>query len=371
MDERKAIIRELEGKKRADTDARSRLLEGLGEVLIRKLEQDNFYSEAIGGILTEYHGQQDEIAAAAETIKTLEADALRLKEFDDTIVAKEGESTRLTKEFAEACTHLGKALRQTDIFDNLYREQEELLLAKIDEQEQKARDLQEREGGVLAWLGKNAQIAVSKALLLKNRSALQKLYRSAGEQFFASDAASDDPPLALDEEAAAVARSASALKGDLDTLNAELAVLKAERRKLADTFGAEGSPSRRIQANQKRIAVIREGFPALYQRLGLLSANSPGKEALAPVFSDEDKTVLEKAASHQNAIDQNELKLKKVKAEINIDSEKAEIEKIKKAIMHQRNKIAAATEEIGELEKQIGDCEQSIEELKKFLKENE
>ncbi|MCL2602692.1 MAG: hypothetical protein FWD91_07770 [Treponema sp.] len=371
MDERKAIIRELEGKKRADTEARSRLLEGLGEVLVRKLEEGNFYSQAIGGILTEYHEQQNEIATAAEAIKTLEADALRLKELDNAIAAKEGESGRLTKEFAEACAHLGKFLRQTHIFDHLYREQEELLLSKIDEQEQKARDLQDREGGVIAWLGKNAQIAVTKALLLKNRSALQKLYRSAGEQFFAADASADDPALALDEEAAAAARSASALKGDLDSLGAELAVLKAERRKLADIFGAEGSPSRRIQANQRRIAAIREGFPGLYQRLGSLAENSPGKEALEPVFSDEDKAVLEKAAFHQSAITQNELKLKKVKAEIDIDSEKAEIEKIKKAITHQRKKIAAATEEIGELEKQIGDCEQSIEALKKFLKENE
>jgi len=371
MDERKAVIRELEGKKRADTDARSRLLEGLGEVLIHKMEAGHFYSQAIGGILGEYHEQRNEIASAAEAIKTLEAENQRLKELDDSITTKEGESARLTKEFAEACTHLGKALRQTDIFDNLYREQEETLLTKINEQEQKARELQEREGGVLAWLGKNAQIAVAKALLLKNRSALQKLYRSAGEQFFAEDEDAGARALALDEEAAAAARTASALKAALDSLGAELAVLKAERRTLADTFGGEGSPSRRIQVNQKRINVIKEGFPALYQRLGSLAVHSPGKEALEPVFSDEDRAVLEKAASHQLAIDQNDLKLKKVKAAMSIDSEKAEIEKIKKAIMHQQNKIDAATREIGELEKQIGECEQSIEDMYLFLKENE
>ena len=367
MDERKAVIRELEGKKRADSDARSRLLEGLGEVLIHKIEEGDFYSQAIGEILADYHGRHKEIADAADANKALETDNLRFKELEDTIASKEGESGRLTKEFAEVCAHLGKALSQTRAFGDMYREQEQTLLAKIDEQEQKTRDLQEREGGVLAWLGKNAQIAVSKALLLKHRSALHKLYRAAAEQFLAAGANTD----ALDEEAVEATHAATTLKATLDSLTEELSALKGERRKLTDAFGAEGSPSRRIQANQKRVAVIKEGFPALYGRLGALAAESPGKEALAPVFSAEDSALLVKAAAIQSSIDLSELKLKKVRAEISIDDENAEIEKIKKAIAHQRGKIAAATEEIGELEKQIGECEQTIEELKNFLKENE
>ncbi|MCL2601845.1 MAG: hypothetical protein FWD91_03430 [Treponema sp.] len=367
MDERKAVIRDLEEKKRTDTDARNRMLEELGEVLIGKLNDGHFYTEAIGAIFAEYDEFKKEIAGAEEAIKALEADNLQMKELDDTISSGEAKHSQLTKELSEVCGVLGKALSQTQVFGDSNREQEQALLVKIDEQEQKTRELQEREGGVFAWISKNAQIAVAKAQLLKSRTAVQKLYRGVAEQFLADGANTD----AIDAEAAELARSTAALKNSLDELGANLADWKLQRRKLADAFGAEGSPSRRIQANQKRIAFIKEGFLALYRKLGALAAVSPGKEALVEVLSAEDNAVLEKAAARQSAIDVTELRLKKVRAEIGIEEENAEIEKIQKAISHQRGKIAAATEEISEFEKQIGECEQNIQDFKKFLTENE
>ena len=373
MDERKNIIRELEEKKRTDTEARNRLLEGLGESFILRLEEAGSSLsppglESIGEILAEYRGLRNEIANSNDTIKSLEADSLKLKELDDNISAKEGEISRLTKDFAEACTRLGKALlgAQLGDFAESYRRQEETLLAKIDEQEQKTRELEEREGGVLAWLGKNAQMAVSKALVLKNRSALQKVYRGAGEQYFAAK-----PAAALDGEAAAAALSAEDIKGRLDTLADDFYVLKGDRRKLADAFGAEGSPSRRISGLQKRIASVKEEFPGLYFRLGSLATKSEGREALSAILNDEDSAVLERAAFHQGMVAERELKIKKVKATISIDNEKAEIEKIKKSIAAQRGKIAAANKEISDLEKQIEEAEQNIEGLKTILEENE
>ena len=369
MDERKSIIRELEEKKRTDTESRNRLLEGLGQALIQRMEEDGSFSESIGGILAEYRGLQNEIADSAETIKSLEAESLRLKDLDDNISAKEGETSRLTKEFAEACTRLGNALLGVNGlggFADSYRQQEETLLAKIEEQEQKTRELEEREGGVLAWLGKSAQMAVAKALVLKNRSALQKVYRGAGEQFFISK-----PNETLDGEAAEAAMNAEDIKRHLDSLADDLVVLKGERRKLTDAFGTEGSPAKRISGLQKRIMSIKDEFPGLYLRLGSLAAKSEGREALAPVLNEEDKAALERAAFHQGMAEERELKIKKVKASISIDNEKAEIEKIKKAIANQRQKIAAANGEIAIMEKQIEEAEHTIEELNTFLGENE
>ena len=369
MDERKSIIRELEEKKRADTEARNRLLEGLGETLIQKMEDGGSFSESAGGILAEYRAQRNEIATSTDTIKSLEAESLRLKELDDTISTKEGETSRLAKEFGEACTRLGKALLTVQFsgdFISLYRQQEDNLLAKIEEQEQKTQELEEREGGVLAWLGKNAQMAVSRALILKNRSALQKVYRSAGEQFFVARPAEN-----LEGEAAEAAGNAEEIKGQLDSLADDLAILKGERKKLTDAFGTEGSPSRRISALQKRIALVKEEFPVLYLRLGSLAAKGEGKEALASVLDGEDKAILDRAALHQSSVEEREQKIKKVKASISIDNEKAEIEKIKKAIANQRHKIAVANEEISELEKQIQEAEHNIDELKTFLGESE
>jgi len=368
MDERKSIIRELEEKKRADTEARDRLLGGLGETLIKKMEEGGSFPESAGGILAEYRGLRNEIAVSGDTIKSLEAEGLRLKELEDGISAKEGELSRLTKDFVEACTRLGKALLGAGLgdFAASYRQQEDVLLAKIEEQEQKSRELEEREGGVLAWLGKNAQLAVSKALVLKNRSALQKVYRSTGEHYFTSK-----PPGTLEGEAAEAAANAEGIKGRMDALADDLAILKGERKKLTDAFGVEGSPPRRIGALQKRIAVVKDEFPGLYLRLGALAAKPEGKEALVSVLDGEDRAVLERAAFYQGTIEERELKIKKVKASISIDNEKAEIEKIKKAITNQRHKIAAANGEIAELEKQISEAEHNIDELKLFLDENE
>ena len=368
MDERKTIIRELEEKKRANTEARGRLLEGLGEALIQRMGEEDTFPATAGEILTEYRRLRKEIADSAETIKGLEADILRLKELEDEISAKEEENSRLTKEFGEACTRLGKELLSGQgfyDFADTYRRQEEALLAKIDEQEQRTRELEEREGGVLTWLGKNAQMAVSKALMLKNRSALQKLYRSVGELYFSSR-----PEEALEGEAVEAARNAEEIKGRLTSLALALSVLRGERRTIGDAFGADGSPSRRIHGLQKRIAFAKEEFPGLYFRLGSLAVKSDREEALTPLMKDEDDAVLEKAVSYQKMINEAELKIKKVKAAISIDNEKAEIEKIKKAIANQRQKISAANNEIADLEKQIGESEQSIEELEAFIKEN-
>ena len=377
MDERKSMIRGLEEKNRADADTRSRLLEGIGEALLQKIEGEGSSPEAAAEIVAEYRGLQKEIADSGDSIKSLEAESRRLKDLDDDIAAKEGEASRLAKEFAEACVRLGKAILIAPGFGGFadpYRQQEETLLAKIEEQEEKARDLEERSGGVLAWLGKNAQMAVAKALLLKNRSALQKVYRSAGEQFFAAspveaaDGEAGEPaPLFEQEEAA---RNAEETKERLDSLADDLLALKGERRKISDVFGVEGSPARRINGLQKRIACIRGEFPGLHLRLGSLAAASGGKEALGSLLTEDDAAVLERAARCQQAINETDLKIRKLKAAISIDSEKAEIEKAERAIAVQRNKIAAANEEIAELEKQIDDAEHTITELKAFIQES-
>jgi len=369
MDERKIIIRELEEKKRLHTEARGRLLGELGEALIGRCGEDGLLPEPAGAVLAEYRGFQREIADSNAVIRSLEADTARLKELEDGISAKEGEESRLSKELWDALARLGKALLGAGGFEDFtasYRHQEESLLAKINEQVDKTKELVEREGGVFVWLGKNAQIAVYKTLLAKNRSSLQRVYRSVGEQFFVVK-----PDAALDGEAAEAAQNAEALRESLALLTVELSLLKGERRKIGETFGAEGSPSRRIEGLEKRIAFVKEEFPGLYLRFGSLAVHESGRESLASLMRDEDGAVLENAASHQVMVDDAEKKIKKTRASISIDNEKAEIEKIAKAIAHQRQKIAAANDEITDLEKQIGEADARIEELKTFIKENE
>ncbi|MDR0512560.1 MAG: hypothetical protein LBG93_05605 [Treponema sp.] len=366
MDERKVKIRELEGKNNSNLEANKRLLQGLGESLIQRQGEDDTLPGDSGGILAEYRGLQKEIADSNAAIENLQAESLTLKNLDSEIHAKESESSGLAKEFGDACVMLGKSLLASRLADEPYHQQEGSILAKISEQEQKVSELEEREGGVLSWIGKSAQIAVAKALLLKHRSALQKVYKGAGEQFF-----SERPNEVLSGEPADAAIAGEEIKERISVLEDEITSLKKERRVITDSFGVEGAPAKRIQTHQKNITDTEKKFSALFLQLGSFAAKSEGAGELSSFLTAEDNAVLERASYMLSAIAENEVKIQKLKAEINIDVSVAEIEKTKKAISNQRQKIDSANAEIADLEKHIRDEEEVIAELKAFIKGNE
>ena len=383
MDERKRTIRELEEKKQADTEARNRLLEGLGETLFQRVVDGEFFPEtdkiaaaadspapkiSANGLAAEYRRLQKEINDSVDMIKSLEADTLRLKELEEQIFSREEEFSLLNKEFGECCTRLGSLLLGEEGFDefaDFYRQQEEALLSKINEQEHKIMELNEKEGGVFAWLGKNAQMVVAKALLVKNRSALQKVYNSAGEKFLSTGL-----EVTLSGETAESSGKAAGLRERLSSLTAALAGLKKERREMGDLFGSEGSPSRRIDGLENHIAHIKGELPGVCLRFGSLAADADGRKDLTSVIREEDGMILAQAEIIGSRITEGELEIQKIKTTINIDNEKAEIEKLQKAITGQQQKIAAANEAILDLEKQIEESERCIEEMNTFLEEN-
>lgn len=377
MDERTNTIRNLEAKKLADIKARNRLLEGLGEALFQRIGEGEPFgggdtpgggapeAETPAGILSEYRGLQKEIAVSGDTIKSLESEVSRLKELEGAASVKEEEKTRLDAELEDAYAEIGKGLIEDPDFHDtsgVVRQQEENLLARIDEHERKLEDLETKEGGIFAWLGKNARMTVSKTALSKNRAALQKLYRAVGEKFLAANR----PELASGENAFAAGR-AGELKERTALLAADISGIKAECRKIGEAFGADGSPSRRINGLEKHITQTRGKFPAVNLRMGAFAAGDGGREPLSAFLRDEDAPVLEDAARIKTGIEETELAVEKIKAAIRIDDEKAEIEKRKKAIGAQRQKITAANEAITEHEKSIAETERRIEELRVFI----
>ena len=377
MDERKNNIRELEEKNSADSEARKLLLEGLGETLISRIgEEEPFRGKAgtipgvdtPGAVLEEYRQLQKEIAESSGIITSLEADSLKLKELEAVISEKEKELSRFEKEREEVNANLGKLLLPDPEFENLAgssKQQEENLLAKIEDLEKKLEDLGEQGKGFLAWLGKNAQMAVSKNLLQRNRSSLQRLYRSIGAKFL-----SVEQEKTLDGEAAETLEKARELREQTGAIDAELTQLKGERKKITDLFGVEGAPSRRITALEKRIAYVKGLFPGIYLKFGSLAAENTWTEVLSPFINKDDSEVLEKAELINSKIAERELGIRKINAAISIDKKKAEIEKLTKAIEGQKEKIQFAGEAITGYEKQIAQTEQQIEELKTFLQKN-
>ena len=369
MDEGKNKIRDLEEKKSSDTKTRNQLLEGLGEAIFRRIgDGEPFTNEAAdapGFMLTEYRKLQKEIDESNELIKTLEKEVLRLKELEETIFAKEKEKSGLEDELEGVYADLGKALLQTpDFLDStgLASRQEEALLDRINEHELKLEELEKRDGGILAWLGKSAQMTVSKTVLAKNRSALKQLYRTTGEKFLFSKSVES-----LDGETAISAGKIMELKELLSSLAEDLSSLKGERRRIGEIFGVEGSPSRRIQGLEKHIAHVKGRYPGVYISMGLLAADETGAGSLSSYISTDDTPILEKAGLLKTQIAKYQLEIEKVKAALNIENEKAAIEKMQKGIKGQQLKISVAQEIIADFEKQIAETEQRIEELKAFL----
>jgi len=370
MDERKSVIKELEEKKKTLAEERNRILQGLGEALLRRIGDEEPFSDSQvgspGAVLLEYRRMQKEIGDSNAAIRSLELDILRLKELEERISAIESEQSLLKGELAAVHTSLGMAVLKAPDLNNttvLLKSQEKDLLAKIEEHEKALEELEEQEGGIFSWLGKNARTAVEKALLSKNRSDLEKLYLRAGGEFLST---------AMEEELSGEdfvkdAEKAMGLKGRMSSLTDELLSLKEERRKIGGGLGTESYPAHRIKGFEKRIAQITKEFPAVYLRLGMLAAASGGKETFASFMNEDGPAVLEKAEAISLQIAEEELSIRKINAAIRIDEEKAEIERFKRAIVSQQQKITAAEDAISGLEEQISETEQHIVELEIFI----
>ena len=370
MDERRIKIKDLEAKKSSDIKAREQLLEGLGEALFTRIGTDEpFDSNAEGtpgGVLAEYRKLQREVAESEEKISSLEKEVSRLKDFEETISARGEERSRLEKELAEAYTGIGKALLEEHSISDApesAQQHADSLLARIDGQETKLEELERQEGGIIKWLGKSAQITVSKALLSKDKSTLRRLYREAGEKYIA-----EKPVESLTGDNIETVKKAFELKKFLIGLSEDMSGLREECRKIEDLFGGRDSPSRRVRGLEKHIANTKGKYLNLYQRMGHLAAEK--RDLLASILNEKDDPVFEMAGVFQSQVAQSELQIEKIKASISVDEEKDEIEKMKKTIVTQQQKIVAAEETIAGLEKQISGSEHRIGELEAFIQDD-
>jgi len=379
MDERKNTIRDLENKNAADNEARNKVFEGLGESLFKRIGDTELFPalndpgpNTPGVILADYRRLQKEIDESVELIKSLEADIVRLKELEDEISSAEEELSRIEKELTEVYVRLGKIILASDRMDEFcesFKQQEQALIVKIGEHEKKLAELEGKEGNILTWIGKNAQMAVTKAFLSKNRSDLERIYLGIGENAFSG------APSVIAEDASSWkstedAQKTAALKEHLSSVSVKLAMLKGERRQMGGLFEADISPARRIQGLEKRISFVREEFPAVYGRMGLYAAEGEGKEVLSPFIKEEDGEVFEAASQIKTKMAERALEIDKIKTAIKIDEEKAEIENAGKSIARERQKISAAEAAIADLEKQIGEAEARIKVMEEFLSKN-
>jgi chromosome segregation ATPase len=363
MDHRKKSIGGLERKKQESRGSLDLILEDFGGQLLERIGGEDFPS----GELEEYRRLLKEVGDSEALIKTIEADTRRLRDLEEEINRREEQQAARSRELSGLyITLAGRVLEENQSGDMAaaYRQRADLFADKIESLESRLADLEAGEGtGLFAWLEKNIRGSAARSSLTRARNNLDKLYEEAGEQF--SQPNHGGPP--FEGEAAGLVEAIKKTRALSQTRAGELAELREERRKLGGVFGAEGGPAKQIQGLERHIGHIRQELKAVYRRFGEQASAGENKKRFASLFHEDDKQVLDKIRLIRKTIRDYEGEIKKLKTSLEIDAEKGEIEKLKKAVEEQRGRIAAAEENIAELNGCIHQAEKHIEELEKLL----
>jgi chromosome segregation ATPase len=372
MDERKRTIGELELKKKESLRSLGAAYEDFGETLFGRVSGREGLLGADSG---EYLRLRKEIADSEDLIKLTEADIRRLKELEGEILTREREHGALAADIQGVSADLGRNAVEEEAFSSvlgIYRQQIDQILPKLQDARAKLNELEDKAGtGFFGWIGKNTQQAVYKTLAVKHQGTLRKIYAAAGDRL----SAMENEVLIIGHSLEDAVRSVRDMKEKATAGARELEKLREERRRLGSVFGAEGGPARRIQNLERRITQIHSELKLVYRRVGELvaaesraagPAGSP-EGRFGEVLKPEDDRVLEIIGRNKELAAGYSREIEKLKTAIAIDDEKAEIEKMERAIVDQKQRIAAAEGRIGELNRQIDEARAHIEELSALL----
>jgi chromosome segregation ATPase len=357
MDERKKAIKDLENRKRADLASADALLAQLGEALLPRMRDE----------APEYRLLIQDIDDSGESIKAAQADIARLKQIEEDIRRKEQDGSELGRGIFLLYTRVGELVLQDPAFGEFagpYRAQAEALLPKVQSLEDRLETLGGREDpNVFAWIGKSAQGMVLRSFLGRNKSNLQRVFSAAGEKFAqgAPGAASGNPSVLE-----ALGEIGSSLKAQ-SAVQAEIAMLKEERRRIGASSAPDGGPSRKIPALERHIEELKEQLRALFLRYGAFVAGLPEQPEYAAILESGERQLLDRVAGLKNAAAENGRRIGELKASLAIDEEKAGIGRMERLIADHRRRIAESEKSIRELDGRIGEAKKRIEDLSRAL----
>jgi hypothetical protein len=377
VDERKKSIRELEAKKQETLENLDKLRRSWGEAVLFRLDAEN--PDRFAGELGRRRQFLEAIALLRGRIRTLEEDALRLRALENALAEQDKAVADKARALEELRVPLGEAaLRAGFEFEPPLRDQAEDLEAVIEARRRRLGELEAGKGaGFLSRIGAAARGALIRSRLAKDLDGLNRLYGSAGEQFFAALEQRGEDPGDMEDIPARM----RALGQELALLEESRGSLREEWGTLRDGLGIEGNsrnfnPAKKIRELEQRIDREQEQLGELYAAFGRRLYDlwgedprrlSPDAEAgeEAPLQGEDKNTLariremLDQAAGYEAAIE-------KLKASLRIDEKRAAIDTMKKSILGHRRRIAADENAIAGLEKQIEEANRHIEELLKL-----
>ena len=385
MDDRKRQINEAEHRKKEQIALLDSLLTHLGEAIFERTGDSYSEDTSAFGELAAYRRLQGDIASSQDSIQAAEEQMRRFKELEESIGAKEREDSLCSKDLAGLHGRLGKLLleeaakgdadsRAYEDFCVPYRVQADELLTKVESLEERLSGLEHKEkGNVFTWIGKSAQSLVLRSFLGKAQENLEQLRRTVGERFSQRNSRSLFPEtVAIDTLCSEIEQKRS----ELHVISQDLAILKDEKRKISDSFSAEGGPVRHIQALKNNITHAQNELKILYQRIGTEAAlhETAGpdtaeerRQLIMSYVRPEDQDNLDSAVRMSQTIRDCDTVIEKLRASLAIDDEKAKINKYHRMIQEKKDKIVQIERSILELEGAVQDSEANIEKLQRLL----
>jgi hypothetical protein len=353
MDERKKNIKEWEQQKQEEIRLIQRMMEDLGESLLSRGDTGEFSGE--------YQRICREIEDSEGLIKVITEDVFRLKQAEEAISLNERTLARVKDDLGQLYYDLGKKILE-DPAQGEFAEPHKRLLYTLNDKVKSLEDRIELLGArepanMLVQMGRNTQALLLRSSLEKAQTAVNRVYETAGEQFTCREQGEAEKPEAVPEEIGELWKQAEALK-------AGGARLREERRKLFDSLHTQGGPVKRIRALEKQIGRLKNELRGVCGKYGelILEKDREGDRS----FDQEDQRFIQKIQESRNYIDDIGKRIEKAQASLAIDEEQAAIARMKKTVLDQCGRIAAAQKAIEDLEERIRKAEQRIEELKKI-----
>jgi hypothetical protein len=378
MDDRKRQIGELEQRKREQIVSLEALLTRLGEALLGRADGSGQENDPAFEELADFRRLKKDIVDSEAAIQAVEDQIRRFRELEESIEVKEQEESAGSKELAVVYGRVGKLLldeaaNTADYADFCapYRDQADALLTKVLSLEERVAGLEGRDGGnVFTWIGKNAQGLVLRSFLTKAQENLDQLRRTVGERYSRRDVAALPDSANNANEIENLCAEIEYKRAEVRVLSQDLAELREERRTISVSYNSDGGPIKQIQTLKNHITPVRDELKTLYRRIGAEVAGVDGierRQIIDSLIAPEDRGDLDNAAQISRSIHDSETMMVKLQASLDIDEEKARIEKYRRMINEKREKIAQAEKNIMEFEEHIRVSEAGIEKLKALL----
>jgi chromosome segregation ATPase len=374
MDERAKSIVAIERKAAGEVARVDGLLRGLGQKLLERSQDGEPAGER-----AVYDGINDEKARLDDALRQIEVDLEEINDINGKIAEAERQNGEVEARLVAIYPNLGKLAVRDEafaVFAAPYKTRIAVVQQKIDalaeqidgadaglESRTDARGV----SSVFTWVGRNVKTLVSKSALAKSEIALERIYGEVGADF-----ACNRPPAGQmgTEETEEAYTSARRYKDERDERSSQIAALRERKRNIQNTFGPDGNANRKkTEIGRRRDHLDRE-LGDLYLQLGQKAEAPVTRPLFASLFDDEMSEIRGNIAYYRHLIKDYEDQVSSLKASLEIDGEREEIEKFKRSIADQRQRIAAAEAAIAQYDKRIEEANRRIMDLTSEISPN-